>query len=112
MKERLKQRRKECNLTLEELATACDSAKSYIWELENTEDKNPSGMLLYKIAKALNVTIEYLLTGSGNEEFEGCSQEIEALIRFNRGRKLISIGDIIEFSKTYQKIRHLGFNQQ
>lgn len=36
-----------------------------------------------------------------DNEFEGVSQEIEALIRFNRGRKLISINDIKEFSRMY-----------
>jgi len=35
------------------------------------------------------------------KEHEGCSQEVDALLRFYGGRKLISKKDIIEFSRIY-----------
>lgn len=53
--------RKEKGLTLEELAKQADSSKGYIWELENKEKGRPSAAKIEQIAKALDVTPEYLL---------------------------------------------------
>lgn len=33
------------------------------------------------------------------------SDEVDALLRFYRGRKLISVSDIVEFSKTYKIVQ-------
>jgi transcriptional regulator with XRE-family HTH domain len=52
--------RKKKGLTLEELAHAIGSGKSYIWELENKGVKRPSAEKLNEIAKILGVTPEYL----------------------------------------------------
>ena len=38
-------------------------------------------------------------------KYEGCSREVDALLRFFEGRKLISKKDIIEFSQTYSSVR-------
>jgi len=65
---RIKQLRKERNMTLEQLADATGSAKSYIWELENRETQNPSADKLSKIAKALGVTSDYLLEGDVEQQ--------------------------------------------
>lgn len=48
-------------LTLDELAQATGSSKSYMWEIENKDVARPSGEKLNKIAAALGVTPEYLL---------------------------------------------------
>ncbi len=53
--------RKQKGLTLEELAKLTDSSKSYIWELENRNLPRPSAAKIAKIAKELEVEIEYLL---------------------------------------------------
>lgn len=53
--------RKKLGLTLEELADAIDSSKSYIWELENKDDINPTADKVTKLAGALKVPVEYLL---------------------------------------------------
>lgn len=53
--------RKRLGLTLEQLADAIDSSKSYIWELENKDDINPTADKVTKLALALKVPVEYLL---------------------------------------------------
>ena len=55
--------RKDKGLTLEGLAQAIGSGKSYVWELEN-RDISPSGERLNKIAEELGVTPEYLTDDS------------------------------------------------
>lgn len=48
--------------TLEKLAELSESSKSYIWELENKEPPRPSADKVAKIASALGVTTDYLVS--------------------------------------------------
>lgn len=66
MKERLKQRRLQLNLTLQQVADISESSKSYIWELENNDKLEPSARKLLNIAIALETNIDWLLTGVFN----------------------------------------------
>ena len=54
--------RKQKKLSLEQLAELTDSSKSYIWELENKDAPNPSADKISKLAAALDVTTEFLLS--------------------------------------------------
>lgn len=54
--------RKEKGYTLEKLADLAESSKSYIWELENKDPPRPSADKIAKIAIALGVTPDYLIT--------------------------------------------------
>lgn len=63
-------RRREKGLTLDQLAAATDSSKSYMWEIENKDVARPSGEKLARIAKALDVTPEFLLDESRTEPTE------------------------------------------
>lgn len=63
MKDRLKECRTALKLTLQEVADAVGTSKSYIWELEQSNIKSPSAKKLEEIAKVLNTTSQYLLTG-------------------------------------------------
>lgn len=63
--EKIRELRKQQNLTLEQLATRAGASKSYIWELENKNPPRPSAEKLSKIAAELGTTIEYLLDDSG-----------------------------------------------
>jgi transcriptional regulator with XRE-family HTH domain len=66
--ERIREQRKRAGLTLEQLAEASESSKSYIWELENKNPPRPSAAKIGSIAKALNVTTDYLMNdGEGLE---------------------------------------------
>jgi transcriptional regulator with XRE-family HTH domain len=60
--------RKEKGYTLDELADKADSSKSYIWELENKNPPRPSAEKLAKIAKALDVTLDYFIGEEMPEE--------------------------------------------
>jgi transcriptional regulator with XRE-family HTH domain len=58
-----KARKAKRKYTLQDLATEAGTSKGYIWELENNSNANPSAKLLLRIAQALNVTVDWLLTG-------------------------------------------------
>lgn len=68
LKEKIRELRKKKGLTLEQLAKASKSSKSYIWELENKNPPRPSGEKLALIAKALDVTPDFLLGVENNLE--------------------------------------------
>ena len=53
--------RRQKGLTLEQLALATGSSKSYMWEIENKPVARPSGEKLNKIAEVLGVTPEFLV---------------------------------------------------
>jgi transcriptional regulator with XRE-family HTH domain len=59
--ERIKQLRTDRGLTLDQLAQATDSSKSYIWELENKNPPRPSAEKLSVIATTLGVTVDFLM---------------------------------------------------
>jgi len=59
--EKLRALRKERHLTLDKLAELTETSKSYLWELENKDLPRPSADKIIKIAKVLEVTIDYLL---------------------------------------------------
>lgn len=58
---KIKDLRTSAGVTLDQLAQATGSSKSYIWELENKNPPRPSADKLSAIAKALGVTVDYLL---------------------------------------------------
>jgi transcriptional regulator with XRE-family HTH domain len=62
--EKIRALRQSKKLSLERLAALTDSSKSYIWELENKDAPKPSVEKIVKIAAALQVTTEFLLTES------------------------------------------------
>lgn len=62
--------RRAKGFTLDQLAEATDSSKSYMWEIENKPVARPSGAKLNRIAEALGVTPEYLLDEGRTEPEE------------------------------------------
>ena len=59
--DKIRRLRKEKGLTLEGLAEASGSSKSYVWELENKNPPRPSAEKVERIAEALGVTADYLV---------------------------------------------------
>lgn len=53
--------RRQKGLTLEQLAHATGSSKSYMWEIENKPVARPSAEKLNRIAEVLGVTSEFLV---------------------------------------------------
>lgn len=58
---KIKDLRTTAKMTLDQLAHATGSSKSYIWELENKNPPRPSAEKLSTIAAALGVTVDYLM---------------------------------------------------
>ncbi|MFH2057958.1 MAG: helix-turn-helix transcriptional regulator [Pseudomonadota bacterium] len=80
--QKIKKARNLKKMTLEELANAVGSSKSYMWQLETDSKIKPSVELIAKIADALNVTVDYLIDQGMNE----MDEDQEALVFF-RGYK-------------------------
>ncbi len=59
--QKVKNLRREKGLTLDQLAHATGSSKSYMWEIENKPVARPSAEKLGRIAEVLGVTAEYLM---------------------------------------------------
>lgn len=76
--ERLHRLRDREGLTLEQLANAVDSTKSYVWELENKPNIRPSAELVYKLAKALGKTVGVLM---GEKEPDELPEEDQVFFR-------------------------------
>ena len=47
-------------MSMEALAAAADISKSYLWELENNDDANPTMDKVTRLAAVLDVTPEFL----------------------------------------------------
>jgi transcriptional regulator with XRE-family HTH domain len=62
--DKIRNLRKKQGFTLDKLAELAESSKSYIWELENNAPPRPSADKISKIAVALGVTPDYLITDS------------------------------------------------
>ncbi len=58
------------SLTLDQLAEKSGSSKSYLWELENKDPPRPSAEKLGGIARALEVTVDYLMGSDTPEELQ------------------------------------------
>ena len=56
---RLKLKRKENGLSLDALAKLCKTSKSYVWELENNKDLEPSGHKIFLLSQSLNTPMEF-----------------------------------------------------
>lgn len=55
--ERLRDRRKALKLSLDQVAERAGMSKSYIWEIENGRNKNPTIRTAYVLARALGWTL-------------------------------------------------------
>lgn len=61
---KIKELRRGKGLTLEQLAQATESSKSYMWEIENKDVARPSAEKLERIAEVLGVTAGFLMDAS------------------------------------------------
>ena len=71
---KIKDLRMSAGMTLDQLAQATGSSKSYIWELENKNPPRPSAEKLSAIATALGVTVDYLL-GTDDQTLEAAEDK-------------------------------------
>lgn len=59
--DKIRARRTELDMSLDQLAKLTDSSKGYLWELENRDKANPSVDKLTRLAEALGITAEFLM---------------------------------------------------
>ena len=96
LSEKLKAKRTEKGKSLDALAKEAGLSKSYLWELENREERKPSAEKLTDIARVLSVTTEYLLDDKAHFDDK---QIKEAFFRkFNRleDEEKVKIVEIME----------------
>jgi transcriptional regulator with XRE-family HTH domain len=87
--ERIKSRREELGLSLNQLAEAAGISKSTLHDLETRQNVRPSAELLYNIAEALNTTVAFLLGKRRNPLSDEAPIEIPAALEeFARRAKL------------------------
>lgn len=89
---RIKELRTKKGMTLDDLAGATGSSKSYIWELENKNPPRPSAEKLSEIAAVLEVTTDYLIgrettleTAEDKAFFSGIQQHASGDTREDQG---------------------------
>lgn len=58
--EKIRKLRRDQKMSMEALAAAAEMSKSYVWELENNDDANPTLDKVARIAAVLNTTPEFL----------------------------------------------------
>ena len=68
LKEKIRELRKAKGYSLDKLAEITGTSKSYLWELENRESRNPSAEKLASIAEVLGVTTDFLLSDSAEAD--------------------------------------------
>ena len=76
LRKKLQELRIAKGLSLDDLSKKTGSSKSYLWELENRENTNPSAEKLAKIAQVLDVTYEYLLDDSVDTPDDDVSKQV------------------------------------
>lgn len=82
--DKIRAARKQKKLSLDQLAELTDSSKSYLWELENKDAPKPSFEKVAKIAAALEVTPDFLIT----DDTAAPDQEVYDQAFFRKYQKL------------------------
>jgi transcriptional regulator with XRE-family HTH domain len=66
--EQIRRLRTDKKLTLDKLAEDAGLSKSYLWELENKNPPRPSAEKLAGLAKALGVTVDFLMGADSDQD--------------------------------------------
>ncbi|BCM17514.1 helix-turn-helix transcriptional regulator [Mesorhizobium sp. J8] len=82
LREKLKRLRTAKGYSLDELARLSGASKSYLWELENRDERKPSAEKLVEIARVLDVTTDYLTDDKA--EFDDAQVKEAFFRKFNR----------------------------
>lgn len=80
--DKLKALRKQKGYSLDELARLGGASKSYLWELENRDDRKPSAEKLADIARVLDTTTDYLT--DDNATFDDAQVKEAFFRKFNK----------------------------
>lgn len=108
--DKIRRCRKQKGLTLEQLAKATGSSKTYMWELENRDLRRPSARILSSIAEVLGVSLEYLLdekdqitlTDALDAQFFRTYKGLDVTTK-NRIRQLVDVWNDVETEETPER---------
>lgn len=96
--ERIKKQRLKLRLTQEQLGEVSDVTSAYIGQIERNE-RTPSLKRLKKIAKQLNVSVEYLAVGTRTQS--SLNEEILSELQGIDEKQIALIAEIIRIIKNY-----------
>lgn len=96
--ERIKKQRLKLRLTQEQLGEVSDVTSAYIGQIERNE-RTPSLKRLKKIAKQLNVSVEYLAVGTRTPS--SLNEEILSELQGIDEKQIALIAEIIRIIKNY-----------
>lgn len=100
---RLKEVRKELNLTQDEINKKTGLSIGFISEIENGK-KRPSSVLLVFLAEQYNANINYILTGKGNKIFREGLLEKSRKLDFGKDKE--SIEELLYYLENDDLARH------
>ena len=78
---KIRDRRQELRLTLENVAEMIGSTKSYVWELEKKKKARPSAEIVIKLSKVLSLPAEYLIDDEKDKPFDDDYDESETFFQ-------------------------------
>lgn len=96
--ERIKKQRLKLRLTQEQLGEVSDVTSAYIGQIERNE-RTPSLKRLKKIAKQLNISVEYLAVGTRTQS--SLNEEILSELQGIDEKQIALIAEIIRIIKNY-----------
>ena len=99
--DKIRKLRKEQKLSMESLAAEADMSKSYLWELENSDEANPTMEILARIAAVLHTTPEYLTQNEQADQPEDAYDK--AFFRNYKSLKPETKQQLLEILKTLKK---------
>lgn len=99
--DKIRKLRKEQKLSMEALAAQADMSKSYLWELENSDDANPTMDKLAQLAAVLDTTPEYLAQNEQADQPEDAYDK--AFFRNYKSLKPETKQQLLEILKTLKK---------
>lgn len=85
--ERIRNRRNELGMTLDALCKRAELSKGFLSDIEN-KDKGVSAKKLLNIANALNVSLDYLLTGKADQSQPSSIEIPEELVALGQSEDL------------------------
>ncbi|TKR30268.1 helix-turn-helix transcriptional regulator [Luteimonas gilva] len=98
--EKIRELRKDKEMTLETLAVAAGMSKSYLWELENRPAPRPSAEKLDALAKILGQPVAYFL-----EDETSTPEEAHVDEAFFRNYKNLDAGEKVVMRKIMESFK-------
>ncbi len=105
--EKIKQRRKELHISIDELAERLGKGRATLYRYENGEIKNIPIDILNPLAKELDVPVEYFLT-PGRERDLLCDTEVDSIVMEAEDNTLSNMVALINWYKSLDAEKRKG----